>query len=565
MTLLTTLGNNLQVTEFLFPLDSGQVQIQGQPAAFNKLELQFGLDPKTVAINGFSAYFSVTHVGPAVYAVLYLDGLPAPSAQQIKEGKNSTGSLGIWAGSISSPSEAGTFDWPSIISGLSLNEGEALRYALVWSDGENDSDVSESPSFVPSGVTILDFDLESKTVQVQGTIAAFDRSILLNLEPRSLQVQGVAAGFDKSIALNLESKAVQVQGSAAEFYRSLQINLEPKAIQIQGTAAGFDKEIILNLESKVAQVQGFDATFDRISIFVLDQGQVRVQGVNTTDRKDYVLNLEPKAIDVDGFNTADARGYVLNLEPKAIQLQGNNTTDVRSVIFVLESKSLVIEGYDTDAGTDLVFPLDNKQSRIQGFDLDMQASKLLNLEPKQAQVQGFAAEIIAQKYLTLEPKAIQLQKFDATFQLDRVLPALAKQMLIQGFDASFTAQRFLNLESRQTRVQGFPATFIGAYVYPDPQFVKYGVTYGPSGTDFVGTFTFKPSFDLMTGNFVLPDSYRTFAFNRESNLTVLTADLVAQGVVFGISQTGTSKGYLSYDVNTARIARPVSDNALVVV
>jgi len=189
----------------------------------------------------------------------------------------------------------------------------------------------------------------------------------------------------------------------------------------------------------------------------------------------------------------------------------------------------------------------------------------LVLESKQVETQGQPAQLVAERLLVLNSGAVVVQGFDVAITAEILFPLLAAEVRIQGFNAAFITERNLLAEPKEVIVQGFPAIFVGSYIYPEPAFVKAGVTYGPSGSDFIGEFRFNPSFDIMTGNFVTQSSYEILPFGLESNITTLTANLVAEGVLFGTDSLGTAKGFISYDVNTGRIANPVADKVLVVV
>lgn len=303
---------------------------------------------------------------PTVYAVLYQDSHGSTaSASQIKNGLNPDNLPALWAGSVSASPTGGTFDWPSIVSGVTFTPGQNYRIAMVWSDGTNDSNVSES---TPFALSLVDFEL--------GFI--------------SLQTTGAALSLAKQFS----------------------------------------------------------------------------------------LNLEPKSVRVTGFNLSSADDPVFNLEPRQTLVTG---------------------------------------------------STLVSL-------------------------------------LERLIDASARQIVISGFAANLAITRYLNLESVIVRTTGTPMLFLGSYVYPDPEFVRAGVHYGPTGIEFKGSFVFLPAIDLFTGNVVTQESYSVFPLTSDTPRTTLTEDLVAEGVVFGSNnQVGVSRGFLSYDNNTGRIVRPVSKNALMVV
>lgn len=525
--------NNDVFEDRVFTLDPKQHDVTGFYAEFAK-EGTFLLDPKQVVVTGFDVTFDVTLLAPlappsgvsgaetepTVYAVLYIDDFfSPPSATQVKNGGDPFGFPALWAGSVPSPTISGTFDWPTIISGLSLDPGN-YRIAMVWSNGLTDSNVSESESFTVTAGELL-FDLEPKLINVTGSNTTDVRQLVLVAEPR----QAIVTGF------------------AADFASTKTFALDPKQVN----------------------VTGFNATEVRTIVLVAEPRQVTVTGVNTVEKFDKYLNLEPRQITVTGSNTTDIRTVVFNLEPRQVNVTGATTTDLRTYVMDLQPGQFLVEGYNLDAGTSLVFSLDSKNARVQGFDLDLSIQRLVNLEPKQVNVAGFAADMLIQRNLIAESKQVTVTGFSATLTIDRILPALAKQVIVTGFPASLTAERLFSLDARQVNVFGAAATFIGSYIYPDPQYVKAGVTYGPSGTDFTGTFRFNPSFDIMTGNFVTQENYQVLPHGVESKLTVLNDSLVTKGIPYGISQIGQSIGYLSYDVNTGRIANPVSENTLVVV
>jgi hypothetical protein len=99
-----------------------------------------------------------------------------------------------------------------------------------------------------------------------------------------------------------------------------------------------------------------------------------------------------------------------------------------------------------------------------------------------------------------------------------------------------------------------------AYTYPLPQYVRSGLTYGPTASEYVGTFKFNKSIDAFVGFPVDPVSF-IIAMLPEAKVTLNPED-VKFGITFGNNETGNSIGYLSINTTTARIAKPITETAI---
>ena len=80
-----------------------------------------------------------------LYAVIYASALADPTVAQVKAGQQNGGSAATWSGSTTAPTGSGTFDWPSLATGLTA--ATSYKVAFVWSDGTNDSTVAVSAAF----------------------------------------------------------------------------------------------------------------------------------------------------------------------------------------------------------------------------------------------------------------------------------------------------------------------------------------------------------------------------------------------------------------------------------
>lgn len=75
-----------------------------------------------------------------VYAVIGPDsGWTDPTAAEVIAGRLAGGGAATWAGNYIAPSADGTYDWPSVATGLAA--GTTYRVAVVWTDGVTTSNV----------------------------------------------------------------------------------------------------------------------------------------------------------------------------------------------------------------------------------------------------------------------------------------------------------------------------------------------------------------------------------------------------------------------------------------
>ncbi len=150
-----------------------------------------------------------------LYAVIYADGTGAPSAAQIKLGLDAEGGAATWAGSTTAPTAAGTFDWPSLASGLTISTG--YRVAFVWSNGTDDSNVVESARFDTLAATTYTATASLSAAVQAGRLAA--ASVAAALQARRTATAAASAAVQQrrtgSVSATAALRSVRFATAAA--------------------------------------------------------------------------------------------------------------------------------------------------------------------------------------------------------------------------------------------------------------------------------------------------------------------------------------------------------------
>lgn len=175
------------------------------------------------------------------YVIGPSSGWSTPSVAEVKAGQLAGGGAATASGSTTAPTTTGTFDWPTLASGLSAST--AYKIAFVWSDGATDVGPEVSPSaFTTTGGGAFEIDAAAGSYGATGAAADLLAGRALEAAAGSYAATGAAADLLAGRALDAEAGAYALTGANAELGIAGLYLLDAEAGSYATTGADADLE-----------------------------------------------------------------------------------------------------------------------------------------------------------------------------------------------------------------------------------------------------------------------------------------------------------------------------------
>ena len=309
-----------------------------------------------------------------------------------------------------------------------------------------------------------EIDAQPAAFSVAGVSATILRDASLNAAVGSLAISGTAASELYGRNLDAQPAALTVTGQAAtlQYTRALSVDAQPAAFALGGQAASPLRGLQAAANAGAFALVGSDASFTRSLELSAAAGSFAVSGQDATftySVADPILDANPTAFTVTGADAELLVDHVASADAGVFSVSGQSAAEIIGRGVIASAGAYSYTGSDADLRTVRLYaPLD--------------------AQPGAFTVSGSAATGLRNYVFTADAGGLRLSRW--------AIQPYVEDGYADGLDAILAQSRSFVADSTGFVISGRAATLSAETVYPPPQFVREGVTYGPGGA-YVGT------------------------------------------------------------------------------
>lgn len=452
-----------------------------------------------------------------LFYVIYPSALSDPSASQIATGWPGSATA---SGSQTSPTVSGDVIFAAA---MGLSPSTSYKVAFVWYDGTNYSNVSVSSVFTTAS---SGFSLSADPAVYTHT--GFQASMLRLLGSGTL----------------FESASFSYAGQLAEFVKVLSVTASSASFIVSGISASlFENSLV------VASPANFTISLQNVSNFVSSQ-----------------VIASPTNFSLSGISAITLKNSSVVAAPTNINLSLAPVSNLVNSQVIASAGTFTLVGIDAPTpGAALTLDATAVSLTLSGSNASTLYSRYLLSSASSFSEVGIQANLLQNRVLKSDLNTFVESGNQASVLVTRLVVASLSSFIVTGTSVNLLAIRTLQAIAGSysfTRFDAGLAYITGSsFIYPDPSNVRFGLTYGPS-FEYVGTFKFNPSVDLVSNNLILPSTYLLL---KTESYTQPTASDVRKGVSFGNSQTGTAIGFRAISTASTAMFVPLTEKVGVLV
>jgi len=343
------------------------------------------------------------------------------------------------------------------------------------------SNVFQNDAFeVSSGGAAYTLDAQPTSYAVAGQAAALVSSKQLTSSSTSYTLTYPASTLLKAVSISASAGAFTLSGQPATLNTSKVLVASAGAYSYLGQSLTFTAARTLNLTSATYTLTGADSSVSSGKVFGLTSGSFVITGQTA----ELVVQTPNKIL------SADAATFLVS---------GSSSTFVRSHLLDLGATSYVLTSADAEFKLDKYFQTGAGEFDIAGAAASLTSGKLLVLDS------------LNSNSTYVDPGYVESGYVAGALGLAIERGYVSGGYAIPGYvgtspDAYFGLSRTMASNAASFTMVGKAATLVagGVLVWPDPSQVLLDVTYGPTGSEYVGTYTDSIRLELETGRLVKP-------------------------------------------------------------
>ena len=276
---------------------------------------------------------------------------------------------------------------------------------------------------------------------------------------RSIWVPVAAGGDTYTLTADSGSFALTGQDTALNFNRTLAADSGSFALTGQAAALTFNRALVADSGSFALAGQDATPTFSRV--LSAASGSYALAGQDAT------LTYTP----ISGAT------YTLAAASGSFALAGQDAALVFNRVLAADSGSFALTGQDATLARGYMMPAQSGDYSVAGQDAALIASRRLAADSEAFALTGQNADLT---YTPITGNTYTLSASSGSF-------------VLTGQDAQLLQNRALAADAATYALagQGAALTYSGGVsaIYPNPSVVLFGTAYGPTGTEYTGTFS----------------------------------------------------------------------------